>query len=111
MLSSNLKSGMDRLAAHSCIQVLLVALLSVAAAQPVPSFKDTNWDVVLFLTPLGILKNLIADSPVLRSFYLDVSKGQSPLEFSQILIMGSIYLLLLTNAFLGLQALNKRDRQ
>lgn len=90
--------GFSVLGLQVVLQLLLIGLVSVVSQYPVPDFKDSNWDVVLFLTPLGILKNLLADSPVLRSFYLDISNGQSKVDLTQSIFMAAFFVLMLINA-------------
>lgn len=94
-----------RLRLKIIFQAALICLLAAASAFPAPEFADANWDIVLFLTPVGILKNLLAANPALRSFYLDVSAGQSALTVAQALFMALIYALLAVNGFAILREL------
>lgn len=82
------------------LQLVLIGGLSLASNYPVPNFSEANWDTVLFLTPVGIAKNMNAENPVMRSFYADVSAGQIKLDQGQIAIMYALYLAMLANAFL-----------
>lgn len=58
-------------------QVALLAILSWVSSYPWPSLRESNWDIVLFLTPIGILRNHLAESAsAIRSFYGDPARGQ-----------------------------------
>ena len=89
-------------------QVFLLALIAAVSGLDIPSFAQSSWDIVLFLTPLGILKNLLAASPVLRSFYLDISPGQTPLTFIQASVLILLYILAVVNGLHILRALEKK---
>lgn len=76
----------------------LVAILGLAyvSGYRVPDLEGASWDTVLFLTPFGIIKNFLAESPVMKSFYSDVSAGQivfMPLQiiFVNVLILFSFF--------------------
>lgn len=73
-------------------QLVLLIGLSAISGFKIPNFKDANWDTVLFLTPIGILKNFTADNPVLRSFYLDISAGQTEFAPWQWAAVSVVYL-------------------
>lgn len=87
----------SRLTLKCLFQTALLTILAGASQYPPPDFSESNWDIVLFLTPLGILKNLLAVSPALRSFYLDISTGQTQMASQQLIFMGLVYILLAIN--------------
>lgn len=91
------KRPLSRLHLRVTLQLLLLVLLAALSAYPAPDFTDTNWDIVLFLTPIGILKNLIAANPALRSFYFDISSGQVPMGLPQGVAVFFIVSLLFAN--------------
>jgi hypothetical protein len=97
------------LALKCLFQAALLSLLAGASAYPAPDFTESSWDIVLFLTPIGIIKNLLAASPALRSFYLDISQGQVALSGPQIMFMGIIYILLVWNGLSILRDLTPRQ--
>ncbi len=74
-------------------QIALISVISFVSKFSIPEFKDANWDTVLFLTPIGILKNFTADSSALRSFYVDVSSGQIQFEAWQWAAVTGLYLI------------------
>ncbi|RYZ63474.1 MAG: hypothetical protein EOP05_23510 [Proteobacteria bacterium] len=88
-------------------QFIFLAALSAISGFKIPDFKDANWDTVLFLTPIGILKNSTAESSALRSFYIDISSGQTSFETWQWVAVTSIYLAV---AIFGLLFLKKLSR-
>lgn len=74
------------------IQIILILSLSVVANYNVPDLNEANWDTVLFLTPIGIVKNLFKKhETVMWSFYGDISPGQTPLSSSQMVLLILIY--------------------
>lgn len=91
------------------LQLILLSALSVVSAYPAPDFKNVDWDIVLFLTPVGILKNLTAASPVLRSFYLDISTDQVSLSPFQLVLLILIVALLVWNGLSILRSLKVED--
>jgi hypothetical protein len=75
------------------IQILLLLGISLVSKYSVPDLSDANWDTVLFLTPIGILKNSLAANPTMRSFYGDISSGQVDFTGVQEIIIAGILLM------------------
>jgi hypothetical protein len=71
----------------------------MVAKAPFPDVSKSNWDTVLFLTPLGILKNYATADPVMRSFYSDFSKTTFSYSFWQILGLILVYAAILAHFF------------
>ncbi|MBX3017083.1 MAG: hypothetical protein KF767_04285 [Bdellovibrionaceae bacterium] len=89
-------------------QVCLLALIAAASGLVSPDFTQSSWDIVLFLTPVGLLKNFLAASPVLRSFYFDLSPGQTPLTLAQTVFLSVLYPLLALNGLSILREIGQR---
>jgi hypothetical protein len=83
---------MKRISLFFAAQFGLLAVLSAVSGFSFPNFKDANWDTVLFLTPIGILKNFTAESSALRSFYLDISAGQTTFGIYEWIAVSVLYL-------------------
>lgn len=79
------------------IQFFCLTSIALITSYKLPDLSEANWDTVLFLTPLGIIKNFMDKSPVLRSFYFDYSKGQVSLSISKV-----IFLILFIAALIGI---------
>lgn len=88
------------MAVHVGAQVLLLGALSWASSYPWPDLRRSSWDLALFLTPVGILRNHLAESmTALRSFYSDPARGQGGDPGSLALAaMSLVVFLLLVNA-------------
>lgn len=83
------------------IQLLLISSLSTVLRYPKPDFKDANWDIAMFLTPFGIIKNYFEkDTTVMWSFYSDISTGQVNLTSMQMMMFAAVYVLLLSKVIL-----------
>jgi hypothetical protein len=83
-----------------CIQALLILMLSLILKYQPPDFKDTNWDIIVFLTPYGIINNFLdKNRTVMWSFYSDISSGQIQLNNLQIILAVAIYLLMVYSTF------------
>lgn len=81
------------------IQASLILALSVILKYQPPDFKDTNWDIALFLTPQGIINNYLKkDQTVMWSFYSDISPGQHQPNDIQILLAIAVYTLMICSA-------------
>ncbi len=72
---------------HFLFQLICLCGISVVSHYKFPDLSETNWDIALFLTPIGMLKNFNDTNPVMRSFYNDFSTGQIELAEWQILII------------------------
>ena len=74
------------------VQLGLVITISAISKYQIPDFKDVNWDIVLFLTPYGIINNFInKENTVMWSFYSDISPGQIQLSTLQIFTSLAVY--------------------
>lgn len=74
------------------IQIGLIVILSSILKYQTPDFKDTNWDIVLFLTPYGIINNYVnKNASVMWSFYSDISTGQLQISNFQIILSAAVY--------------------
>jgi hypothetical protein len=56
-------------------QAFCLTGVALVTSYQVPDLSDSNWDTVLFLTPIGIIKNFLDENPLMRSFYFDSSPG------------------------------------
>jgi hypothetical protein len=80
------------------LQLLFISGMALASGYPWPDLREASWDTALFLTPYGILSNLVDPAKVaLKSFYFDISPGQQTLSIEATIGMIAIYLLMLTN--------------
>jgi hypothetical protein len=80
-------------------QSVFVLFLSIIVKYIPPDFTDVNWDIVLFLTPFGIIKNYIEkDNTVMWSFYFDTSTGQIHLTTFQMILGMIAYLIMVCSA-------------
>lgn len=80
------------------LQLLIICLLSCFANYHIPNVSQINWDIVLFLTPAGIINNFLnRESTVMWSFYQDISPGQLNLSIKKIILMSTTYILLILN--------------
>jgi len=80
------------------LQLLIISLLSCFANYHIPDVGQINWDIVLFLTPAGIINNFLnRESTVMWSFYQDISPGQLNLSLKKIILMSTTYILLILN--------------
>ena len=77
------------------LQVLCMLGISFLTSYELPDLSEANWDTVLFLTPMGILKNLLDKNPVMKSFYADYAKGQGTLSFSKAIFLVFIIVFLI----------------
>jgi hypothetical protein len=81
------------------LQLVLITALALASGYPWPDLSQANWDTVLFLTPYGILTNHLDPAQIaLKSFYSDISPGQTKLSASATIWMATIYVLMVVNA-------------
>ena len=92
-----------KLIAALFIHLIVVALVSLSSHYPIPSFSDSDWTTVLFLTPLGIISNFIKGDPALLSFYKDASRGNIALESKILWGICVSYGMLLVFAFIYLR--------
>lgn len=77
------------------IQSGLILILSAILKYQPPNFNEVNWDIVLFLTPYGIINNFFnKDTTVMWSFYSDISTGQIHPTNTQILLSIGLYITL-----------------
>lgn len=91
------------------IQLVGLTCISLISTYTVPDLSEASWDTVLFLTPLGIIKNLSAKNPVMKSFYSDYGKGQVLLPLSKIILMALIILFLIGIFLKLIQTLKEKD--
>lgn len=81
------------------IHLTLIACISLISQYQIQSLNDINWDIALFLTPYGIVKNWFnRETQVLWQFYFDPAQLQTQLSLSQTALMISVYLCLLLSA-------------
>lgn len=66
---------MHPLVLAAIIQAVFILGLSAASGFTI-DFSDSDWNTALFLTPYGILHNLLTDS-TLASFYGELNRGQT----------------------------------
>jgi hypothetical protein len=59
------------------LQLIFLAGVSALTGYSSPPVADINWEIALFLTPLGIIKNLFISPGSITDFYFDVSRGHS----------------------------------
>ncbi len=88
------------------LQLLLIFLVAVVSAYELPDFSQINQDIVLFLTPYGIAKNIFDKESLLRPFYFEKSAGQNqltPLKFGLLTLLYAIMLLNFTWIAKGLK--------
>ncbi len=76
-----------KVVAHFLFQIVCLVGISFLSHYKIPDLSDTTWDSALFLTPVGILKNFMNKSPVMRSFYSDFSSGQTTLASWQLALI------------------------
>ncbi len=50
-------------------QLIGIFLISQVSAYKVPDLTKVNWDIVFFLTPFGLLHNLMDSAAPIRAFY------------------------------------------
>lgn len=72
-----------------------------------PRFDDTNWDIALFLTPIGMLKNALSSNATLRSFYFDISAGQTAVSGPQAFLLVIVILSAIVNGLFLLKHFGK----
>lgn len=89
--------NIKKVLAHVLFQILCLLGISFLSDYKIPDLSETTWDSALFLTPIGILKNYINESPVLRSFYGDLSKGQTALTSWQIALITVVLVVQIIN--------------
>lgn len=83
------------------IQSCFILGLSIVLNYKPPDFNEVNWDIVLFLTPYGIIHNFInKNNTVLWSFYSDISTGQLQITENQNYLSILIYFLMVISVVL-----------
>jgi hypothetical protein len=88
---------LHKVLSHFLFQVLCLVSISIVSSYKVPDLHDTNWDSALFLTPIGILKNFFSSNIAMKSFYFDVSKGQTDLALWQLVLISLLLIVQITN--------------
>ncbi len=88
-----------KLIGHFIFQVFCLTGISLVSDYHVPDLTESNWETVLFLTPLGIIKNFLSTNPVMRSFYRDYSPGQMLLTNWQLVLILVILLVQFFNFY------------
>lgn len=73
---STLSQMNSSLLKKSILLLIAMAGLSCLSGYTFPNFNDSNWDTVLFLTPWGIISNLLWH-PILATFYWDPAPGNT----------------------------------
>ena len=76
------------------IQIIFLLGISLVSNYHLPDLTSANWSTVLFLTPIGIMKNFVDTNPVMKSFYSDYSKGQVSLNDFRVAIILVLVILL-----------------
>jgi|GEM_PF-746066 len=82
---------------HFLFQLICLCGISIISHYKFPDLSETNWDIALFLTPIGMLKNSLDSSPVMRSFYNDFSTGQIELAEWQIVLISLLLIVQIYN--------------
>lgn len=95
---------------HVLIQLALIIALAGASAYRLPDLQNSNWQTVLFLTPLGIIQNHLDTRSVIRTFYSEVSAGQLALSPTSIALMVAIYAAMAGNAWFAFRKTERRGR-
>lgn len=89
------------------IQLFFITMISIVMNYKMPDLEKTNWDIVLFLTPFGIVSNYFnKDSSVMWSFYSDISRTQIDLSSDQIIYFFYIYLAMLMTSVIIIKSEN-----
>ncbi len=93
------------------MQLFLLGALARISNYQIPTFDDSNWSTVLFLTPLGILTNELFPSAI-TSFYRDLINGSLDILNLQMsaVWMTLIWAGLLMNGFQLAHQLNQTSR-
>jgi len=82
---------------HFIFQLICLCGISLVSHYQFPDLRETNWDIALFLTPIGLLKNFNDTNPVMRSFYQDFSTGQIEMAEWQIALITLLLILQIYN--------------
>jgi hypothetical protein len=90
------------------LQLLLILLVAAASSYELPDFSQLTQDVVLFLTPYGIFKNLSDPNSPLRAFYFETSVGQEQLTNLKFGLLAVLYAILLLNFSLIAKGLKRK---
>lgn len=88
---------MSRVVRLLILQMMLIFLIAVVSTYELPDFSQINQDVVLFLTPYGIARNLFDQESLLRPFYFEQSTGQNQLTPLKMGILSLLYLIMFLN--------------
>lgn len=78
---------------YFAIQMFCILGITYVSGYKVPDLKEANWDIALFLTPIGMLENFMAESPLMRSFYSDIIPSRLHFSSGQFLIIALLFLL------------------
>ena len=81
----------------TALQIVLIFLISVVSTYELPDFSQLNNDIVLFLTPYGIIENFTAQDSALRPFYFEISKGHEQLTTLKLSLIGLLFSIMLLN--------------
>lgn len=90
------------------LQFVLIFLVAVVSAYEVPDFSQLNQDVVLFLTPFGIVKNHFDSDSLLRPFYSEISSGQNQITTLRMALLAMLWLILVFNSYWITKGLKRR---
>lgn len=88
---------MSRVVRLLILQMMLIFLVAVVSTYDLPDFSQVNQDIVLFLTPYGITKNLYDKESQLRPFYFEQSAGQNQLTPLKMGLISLLYLIMFLN--------------
>lgn len=88
---------LHKVLSHFLFQIFCLRTISAVTNYHVPDLHDTNWDSALFLTPIGMIKNFTSSNVVMKSFYFDVSRGQTELATWQLLLISAVLIVQITN--------------
>lgn len=82
------------------IQTGLIGALALISRFKAPDLSVASWDIILFLTPSGILQNYLnREESAIWSFYGDPSPGQVELTDLQLALMVFVHILMILNVY------------
>lgn len=93
---------------YFAIQAACLIGMSFLSTYKLPDLSKANWDIALFLTPLGMIKNSLDKHSVMKSFYLDFAKVQMQFPMMNLLLIIILWLILLGAFLKVVQLLDKK---